>query len=271
MSDIQARTRFADCLAKAGTLTAGFKVDVAYLAVCGSHAHGFATEQSDVDLRGVYMPSMNMVVGMAPVERSLRRETPEADVTLSAAVHFAHGLARSDIQTYEMISVPEDLVKVSTPFSVEIRSQAKNMVNRNLAIKIVRTAQGQIKEIADWAKPLEPGTKDYKRARHSLRLMEMAYQLIETHQVIVRHPDPQAVYDFIDTCDRMPNTIDSYIMERGRRALGMIEESDLQVDAPADLIESIVGPHYRQWLIESAQWNPYEPTGKKQNTTKANH
>lgn len=126
------------------------KVELVVAMYAGSQLYGTSTPQSDVDIRGVCMPTMESVIGMSPFEQfnpgkeqakkwSLEKLGVEADdVTIYALPKFFGLLMAANPNIVELVFAPEQAILYKTPLWDEI------VANRHLFLsqKVVHTFAG---------------------------------------------------------------------------------------------------------------------------------
>lgn len=157
--DIKKLTRSEIRYCKEGKLTEnnlGIKVILATLS--GSHLYGTATENSDVDIRGVCLPPIESVLGLSPFEQYKSGET---DTVFYSLRKFARLALKANPAILEMLFVPEDAI-------LEIDEYGKRLIeNRHLFLstKVVHSYSGyafsQLKRIEGHRRwllnpPIEP-------------------------------------------------------------------------------------------------------------------
>jgi hypothetical protein len=106
-----------------------------FATVSGAHLYGFASADSDVDLRGAHVTPLEEVVGLDPapetVERSYVDDGLEIDLVTHDIRKFASLLLKRNGYVLEQLLSP--LVVESTPAFEELRSLAPGCVTRHHA------------------------------------------------------------------------------------------------------------------------------------------
>ena len=162
------------------------------LTQTGSRAYGTDNPQSDHDFRGVYMASLPRVLSLSGAKQSLAMTQPH-DTTVYELHHFCKLAAAANPTVLELLWA--DQWWNSATLGAFLRE------NRSLFLSklIVRTyggyALGQLKKARDGTGGVR-GQEHYKRTKfklHTLRLLDAGVAALETGEVQVRVPDPQAL------------------------------------------------------------------------------
>jgi predicted nucleotidyltransferase len=106
-----------------------------FATVSGAHLYGFASADSDVDLRGAHVTPLEEVVGLDPVPETVERSYLEGGLEIDLVTHdirkFASLLLKRNGYVLEQLLSP--LVVTSTPRFEELRSFAPGCVTRHHA------------------------------------------------------------------------------------------------------------------------------------------
>jgi len=100
---------------------------VLYLSYAGSKLHGTDHEDSDLDLKGIYMPTeKDMILGNYPKTLSLstgsadsKNNKEDVDVFLYSLFEFIDKLAKSDINAVELFFSIDSAAKIDSSFLIE--------------------------------------------------------------------------------------------------------------------------------------------------------
>ena len=84
-----------------------FEPRLLFLTISGSHAYGTATDESDIDIRGVYYNDLSELVGFGEKKSSFREE--QTDTTLYSLNKFMGMLANSNPTAIEILSNKRDM------------------------------------------------------------------------------------------------------------------------------------------------------------------
>ena len=108
---------------------------LAFITISGAHLYGFASPDSDVDLRGSHVLPLEEVVGLDPgadtVEHSEVRDGLDIDLVTHDIHKFATLLLKRNGYVLEQLLSP--LVVVATPLFEELRALASGCITRHHA------------------------------------------------------------------------------------------------------------------------------------------
>lgn len=108
---------------------------LAFATVIGAHLYGFASADSDVDLRGAHVTPLEEVVGLDPVPETVERSYVDDGLEIDLVTHdirkFASLLLKRNGYVLEQLLSP--LVVATTPAFEELRSLAPGCVTRHHA------------------------------------------------------------------------------------------------------------------------------------------
>jgi uncharacterized protein len=106
-----------------------------FATVSGAHLYGFASADSDVDLRGAHVTPLEEVVGLDPVPETVERAYVEDGLEIDLVAHdirkFASLLLKRNGYVLEQLLSP--LVVISTPAFEELRALTPGCVTRHHA------------------------------------------------------------------------------------------------------------------------------------------
>ena len=104
-----------------------------FATISGAHLYGFASPDSDYDLRGVHVLPLHDVLGLHPphdtIERSHVREGVEIDLVTHDARKFFELLLKKNGYVLEQLYSP--LIVQSTPEHEELKEIAKGCITRH--------------------------------------------------------------------------------------------------------------------------------------------
>jgi predicted nucleotidyltransferase len=108
---------------------------LAFATVSGAHLYGFASADSDVDLRGAHVTPLVDVLGLDPAAETVERSYVEDGLEIDLVTHdiwkFASLLLKRNGYVLEQLLSP--LVVASTPAFEELRALAPGCVTRHHA------------------------------------------------------------------------------------------------------------------------------------------
>jgi predicted nucleotidyltransferase len=149
-----------------------------FVTVSGAHLYGFASVDSDVDLRGVHVLPAEEVVGLRPgpetIQRGGVREGVELDLVSHDLAKFARLLARPNGYVLEQLCSP--LVVRTGELHERLRSCVPGLVTRGHERHYRGFADGQ------WQ--LFNRTAELKPALYTLRVLLSGIYLMRTGEVV---------------------------------------------------------------------------------------
>ncbi|MFV2177511.1 DNA polymerase beta superfamily protein [Actinomadura sp. LOL_016] len=117
----------------------------AFLTVSGSHVYGFESRDSDIDLRGVHLLSLEEVVGLFPGRRQCTAAWEhggvEADIVTYDLAKFCEMLLKPNGHALEQLASP--LVVETSPLHAELRDLLPGLITSRHAGHYLGFARGQ--------------------------------------------------------------------------------------------------------------------------------
>jgi hypothetical protein len=120
----------------------GFKVICEFIA--GSHLYGMATEESDIDIRGVFIPSRDYFYGLENV-RDITDS--ESDTEYKEIRTFVSLAMNSNPNIIEYLFVPYDLLRVNEVKWMKIAEHREHFVSQKCKHTFYGYARSQMKRI----------------------------------------------------------------------------------------------------------------------------
>jgi predicted nucleotidyltransferase len=163
-----------------------------FATVSGAHLYGFASADSDVDLRGAHVTPLEEVVGLDPtpetVERSYVDEGLEIDLVTHDIRKFASLLLKRNGYVLEQLLSP--LVVASTPAFEELRALAPGCVTRHHAHHYLGFAATQWELFSKEQPPrVKPLLYVYRVLLTGIHLMATGETEANLGQLLDRRPD----------------------------------------------------------------------------------
>jgi len=118
-----------------------------YRVVSGSHAYGTATPESDLDIRGIFVPDADHVIGLRHVEQvegKLSNGNEETAFELRKFMNLAMG---ANPNILELLFAPEDLVLYRTKQSILLRENRDLFLSRKAMFTYTGYAHSQLHRI----------------------------------------------------------------------------------------------------------------------------
>lgn len=162
-----------------------------FLTIAGSHMYGMATEESDVDKRGVCIPPKNVVMGFA--RRFEQQDVPGEDTTIFSLIKFMELASDCNPNIIELLFAPDDCIEVKHPIWEKLLTRRDEFVSAKAFFTFASYAAGQIKRInshRSWL--LHPPT--HKPTREEFGLSNQSMGVRELAKGIdITTLDPKAV------------------------------------------------------------------------------
>jgi predicted nucleotidyltransferase len=149
-----------------------------FATISGAHLYGFASPDSDVDLRGAFLRTAREVLGLRPPPETIALQDKSA-VDLDWVAHDVRKFARLMTQHngYVLEQLFSPLVVVSTPAHVELLELGKGCVTRPMLRHYEGFARGRRKRLA------EP-QPTVKHALYAYRVLLTGIHLMDSGEVV---------------------------------------------------------------------------------------
>lgn len=160
-----------------------------FVTISGAHLYGFASPDSDFDLRGAHILPLRELVGLHPpretVEISETRDGLEWDIVSHDARKFFALLLKNSGYALEQVMSP--LVVVSTPQHEELKAIARQCHNRHFARHYFGFAENQWrlfeKKSPPRVKPLLYIYRVLLTGIHLMRSSELQCNLVQLNEI----------------------------------------------------------------------------------------
>jgi len=179
-------------------LCADQRAQLVYLALSGSHATGCATSESDQDVRGVFLPSLDVILGLDKLETL---EIKSEEVVLHSARKFVRLCAHGNPNILDWLFVPHDCRWFVQPeFKFQIQDHRRHFLSKQLHARFRGYARGHFQKMrrkstrdlgAKRKADLDEHGYSTKNAMHLIRLARMGCEALETGEYNVRRPDAE--------------------------------------------------------------------------------
>lgn len=163
---------------------------ICLMAVLGSHAYGFATENSDVDLEGVFVRPLPKILSLSSHQDTWNWKNP--DVTIHELRKFCSLAIKGNPTILNTLFATNHVM--TTEVGVALTELRKDFLWRGSLGPYFGYANQQIRKMIS-GKPLHTTKNEYnnKYAAHIIRLLKAGIHLANTGEVIVRPPDADVV------------------------------------------------------------------------------
>jgi hypothetical protein len=149
-----------------------------FASISGAHLYGFASPDSDIDLRGAFMHPAHQMLGMHPPDETISVEdktTMDLDWVAHDIRKFARLMTNHNGYVLEQLFSP--LVVVTTPAHEELQDLGKGCVTRPTANHYLGFARGRIKRLG------EPNPT-VKHLLYAYRVLLTGIHLMRTGEVV---------------------------------------------------------------------------------------
>lgn len=159
-----------------------------FATVSGAHLYGFASPDSDVDLRGAFLLSAREVLGLHPAAETItfsEKEPVDLDWVAHDIRKFARLLTNHNGYVLEQLFSP--LVVVATPAFHELRELGRGCVTRPTVRHYLGFAQGRRKRL------LEPAPT-VKHLLYAYRILLTGIHMMRTGEVVANLPALDGIF-----------------------------------------------------------------------------
>jgi len=138
--------------------------------VVGSTAYGFATKDSDIDIKGITIPPLNYLLGLDTFEQ---QQYPGIDKEIYSLKKFVNLAAQCNPNIIEIICMPEIHILHRDKYGVMLMENADLFISKAARHRFSGYAFAQLKRIKRhkaWidGAPDRPNPMDYKYERHMI-------------------------------------------------------------------------------------------------------
>jgi predicted nucleotidyltransferase len=111
------------------------KPNIIFACVSGSHAYGFATTESDIDVRGIWLANAEDFFELSPPTPNSKKSTIEShgediDVELQELNKFVHLALKNNPNILDALFVPEPMILMKSAIYDELRAAMPIILNR---------------------------------------------------------------------------------------------------------------------------------------------
>lgn len=167
------------------------RADLALLARTGSHAYGTSRPDSDDDYRGVFVTPRKDLWRLQRPADTFDRQDP--DITLHEVAKFANLAAKCNPMALEVLWIPP--LEMS-PIGLDLITHRHLFLSTRAYKTYGGYAAGQLGRALKGTGGSR-GTAHFRREKfllHTIRLLEAGIHLLRTGEVMVRVPDPDALW-----------------------------------------------------------------------------
>lgn len=176
-------------LAQLRRIVAGERHDLVFATVSGAHLYGFASIDSDVDLRGVHVLPLQEVVGLRTGPETVTRDWTDAGAEIDLVTHDIAKFARLLLQRngYVLEQLLSPLVVATSPVHERMVELAPQVLTRNHAHHYLGFARTQ------WR--LFEKSAELKPLLYTFRVLLTGIHLMRTGEVVAHLPTLRELVD----------------------------------------------------------------------------
>jgi len=195
-----------------------------FATVSGAHLYGFASPDSDVDLRGAFLLPVRQMLGLHPPQETITI-ADESTLPLDCVAHEIRKFARlmTNHNGYVLEQLHSPLVVVSTPPFEELRELGKGCVTAPTVRHYLGFARGRRKRLLD----PDPTVKDLL---YAYRVLLTGIHLMRTGEVVANI----AVLNELFGLDQVTE-----LVERKRAGTESMRVDDRQLAAHAEVLDRL--------------------------------
>lgn len=212
-----------------------------FATISGAHLYGFASRDSDVDLRGAFLLDARDVLGLGRPAETLSIAEPEP-IDLDWVAHDLRKFARMMLQHngYVLEQLYSPLVVVDTPLAAELRAIGRGCVTRPVVRHFQGFARGRRQRLAE----PEPTVK---HLLYAYRVYLAGVHVMRTGEIVSHLPT-------LEACVPVPEVGELVARKRaGREALPLAAEEIERHGRVLDRLEALLDDaHARSALPEEA-------------------
>ena len=163
----------------------------------GSTAYGTVDENSDIDIRGIVLPTLDEALGLKDVHGYMK-ESKEPDMVFYSIYKFCRLALASSPNVIEWLFVPEECVEFVTAEGAALRANRHLFISKDLYPRFRGFAKSEFLKLDK----KEAGNKGAKRkaeidkygyspknAVHMVRILEQGIELLKTRSVTFPRPN----------------------------------------------------------------------------------
>lgn len=178
----------------------GFKL--IYMCYAGSYAYGTHTPDSDIDYRGICIPSEAYLIGLKQFEQYEDNLKDKVIYSLEKFVRLALG---NNPNILELLFMPDKKITHLTPIAEELLDLRYDFLSLDVYRTFRNYAFNQLRRMTHFNLDKKNNSKrielikklgyDTKHASHCIRLLKMGIEVLYSGEIIVERPDYQELLD----------------------------------------------------------------------------
>lgn len=169
---------------------AGQPYPLLFVTLSGEHLYGFASEDSDYDMRGVHILASREVLGLKPVQSSVAFSSLvrglDIDLVTHDVIKFFHLLLRKNGYVLEQLFSP--LIVRATPDLEELRAVARGCITRHHAFHYLGFSR------TEWSLFARETPRSLKPLLYVYRVLLSGIHLMRTGEVLSNLRELNEIY-----------------------------------------------------------------------------
>lgn len=165
----------------------------------GSHAYGLATETSDEDLKGICIPPLRSYLGLDPQFENLTESHHDGhpnDLVIYSLQKFARLACGANPTILEVLFIEDENVLQQTTTSARLQEHKHLFLSRLAYNSFCGYAKHQLHLVEkNGVSNAETRAKSWKNLSHTIRLLRMCNELLQTGTLFVRREDRDHLLD----------------------------------------------------------------------------
>ena len=169
-----------------------------YEILYGSDAYGTTMEDSDNDIRGILLPTIDECLSMKDL-KDVRIHNDEEDRVMYPIQKFFRLAVKSNPSVFEWFFVPENCIKIMTPSGKLIRDNRKLFLSKELYHRFKGFAHSEFASLTKLTGKTGLKRKKVilnfgfspKNAMNVVRLLEQGVELLETSYLTMPRPNAE--------------------------------------------------------------------------------
>lgn len=221
----------------------------------GSHAYGTATENSDLDFKGVCVPPLEYFLGLQSFDgydktggKNFKNKEEDIDVTVIHINKFVRDAMAGVPNNLELLFLDESDYLYVNEFGRELISMRSHFLSKQIMKKFGGYAKSQVQKMQQFksngaarSELVEQYGYDTKFYMHTVRLLKMAIEILTTRRLTVKRQEAEFLIALRNGYHSLGDALEHIeVLEEGLREA--YEESLLPEQPNYDLIN--------RWLVE---------------------
>lgn len=231
------------------------KSNLILLGKVGSHAYGTATPESDLDYKGVIIPPKDYFYGLNSFNgydksggKNFKNTSEDTDVTLIHINKFVHDCMAGVPNNLELLFLDKEDYIYLSPFGEELINVRSKFLSKQIMKKFGGYAKSQAQKMRQLnsngkarSELVEKFGYDTKFYMHTVRLLNMAIEILGDHHLTVKRPEA----DFLIALRNGYHTLDNALSY-----IEVLENTLNEVYINTTLQDAPNFDEINEWLVE---------------------